>query len=199
MDITIFVLKTRENNTIEQNKQHFLDNGIDLKVIDNSKKSVLHGRLKAYEECDTSFVSFIDDDDISLLTKEHITKYIELNKVAMYTNSYKQTRLGKMPLTIPTLKEWSLASELDNKTKPHQSIIYRTQFAKDLVREAAALTHKHSWSMNTCDYIMRAIVSTEMQWHYEPDLTYIWDTNSLGLHMQQAMLYYDLKRHFFKV
>ena len=43
MDTTIFVLKTRENNTIEQNKQHFLNNGIDLKVIDNScekKKTV---------------------------------------------------------------------------------------------------------------------------------------------------------------
>ena len=53
--------------------------------------------------------------------------------------------------------------------------------------------------MNTCDYIMRAIVSTDMGWHYESDITYVWDTNSLGLHMQQAMLYYDLKRHFFKV
>ena len=60
MDITIFVLKTRENNTIEQNRIHLLNNGVELKVIDNTKKSVLHGRLKAYEECETSFVSFID-------------------------------------------------------------------------------------------------------------------------------------------
>lgn len=199
MDITIFVLKSRENNTIEQNRQHFLNNGIELKVIDNHKKSVLYGRLKAYEECETSFVSFIDDDDISLLTKEQIEKYIALNKAAMYTNSYKQTRLGKFPLTIPTLKEWSLASELSNKTKPHQTIVYQTEFAKQLVREASRLTHKHTWSMNTCDYIMRAIVSTDMGWHYEPDLTYVWDTNTLGLHLQQSMLYYDLKKHFFKV
>ncbi len=199
MDICVFVLKTRENNTIDKSIEHFKQQGVTLKVIDNHKKSVLYGRTKAYEECDNSFVSFIDDDDISLLTKDQIARYIELNKKAMYTNSYKQTRLGKFPLTLVTLKEWSLRNELSNKTKPHQSIIYDSSFAKDLVKRAGELILKHSWSTNTCDYVMRALVSTELGWHYEPDLTYVWDTNTSGSHLRQSMIYYDLKRYFFKV
>lgn len=199
MSICIFVLKTREKNTIDKNIEHFNQQGVQLKVIDNVGKSVLYGRTKAYEECEDPFVSFIDDDDISLLTKEQIDKYIALNKKAMYTNSYKQTRLGKYPLTVVKLKEWSLSNELSNKTKPHQSIIYDSSFAKDLVKKAGGLIYKNHWSMNTCDYVMRALVSTELGWHYEPDLTYIWDTNTYGLHLQHSMDYYDLKRYFFNV
>ena len=49
MDICIFVLKTRKNNTINKNIEHFNKQGVTLKVIDNTKKSTLYGRTKAYE------------------------------------------------------------------------------------------------------------------------------------------------------
>lgn len=85
--IDFHVLSTRDTSTIAYNTGRLKAAGIDLRVIENKGHSVAYGRHKAFFETDSTFVSYIDDDDILRITKEHIEHIVGFDKDALYTNS----------------------------------------------------------------------------------------------------------------
>lgn len=76
--IDFHVLSTRDTNTIAHNARLLKAIGVQLRVIENKGASVAHGRHKAFFETDSTFVSYIDDDDILMITKEHIENIVLL-------------------------------------------------------------------------------------------------------------------------
>ncbi len=85
------MLVTRDDNTLETNSTYLATCGLKLRPIDNKGKSVLYGRIKAYNETNANLVSYIDDDDYSMLTKDSIEFIRVLNKDALITNSLFKT------------------------------------------------------------------------------------------------------------
>lgn len=193
--IDFHILCTRDINTVDVNKAHLQSLDIDLRVCHNKGYSILHGRSKAYNETDKEFVSFIDDDDVTLLSKRHVEDLIALNKDAAYTNGYLFLKDKKVKTTPKFVKEWSFRNEVDRLTSPHETIVYRREYINRISLAAIDLIKKKGWSENTYDYVCRALVSLDNNWYYYPEITYQWNSNTGGAH--KDAIYRELREYFF--
>lgn len=193
--IDFHVLSTRDINTIAYNGKRLKALGIDLRVIENKGHSVTYGRQKAFFETDSTFVSFIDDDDLLKLTQENIDYIVACNKDALYTNSTMFLKERKVLSTPKFVKEWTLRNELDKLTKPHQTIVYKQDYIRRISLESIALMKSKGWHENVYDYVCRALVSLEENWFYYPEVTYRWNTNTGGIHKDR--IYVELRKYFF--
>lgn len=193
--IQIHVLNTRDTNTIEQNKRHLKSIGIDLHILNNRGLSVQEGRIKGFQLGAEDYVSFIDDDDISLLQANHVRDIVSLNKDAIYTNNNFLLNNKFHPGTFSFVKEWSLTNEVNKLTKPHQTIVYKRDYAQKLAKRAKELISNKGWPQNTFDYVSRALVSLDQNWYYYPEVTYQWNNNTHGLHKDS--IYLSLNKFFF--
>lgn len=193
--IDFHVLSTRDISTIAYNIKRLKDAGIDLRVIENKGHSVAYGRHKAFFETDSTFVSYIDDDDILRITKEHIEHIVSIDKDALYTNSTMFLKERKILGTPKFVKEWTLRNEVDKLTSPHQTIVYKQEYIKRISLESIELMKSKGWHENVYDYVCRALVSLEGKWFYYPEVTYQWNSNTGGIHKDK--IYVELRAYFF--
>lgn len=185
MSIDFHILKHRQNNeqALTRAVASLAIRKIKPVVIDNPG-TVAQGRKKAYFETDALYVSYVDDDDYSLITLDHISKMVKqsiINKKPVYSNSSLQTKASQRFLTSPYVREWSFELERRKQTIPHQSIIYETKVAQEVYTKAMELITKNKWHENTIDFVMRSIVSREIGWTYFPENTYVWCVSPSGL------------------
>jgi glycosyltransferase involved in cell wall biosynthesis len=195
---SIFTLVTRELNTVAKNKEHFDSLQIPFSVIDNKNKSVAYGREKGYSETDSKYVSFVDDDDISLLAPEHLDIILPEYIRPVYTNSYKVYSHGKELLTDERIKHWSFDNEKTKKTKPHQTMILKKDDSICYLRMTKELLAYKGWPDNVFDYVFRVLISLESGWTYYPFVTYEWIIGHDNLHTKDRMLHYVVSNYFFR-
>ena len=193
--IDFHVLSTRDTNTIAHNAKLLKAIGIDLRVIENKGNSVAHVRHKVFFETDSTFVSYIDDDDILMITKEHIENIVGFDKDALYTNSTMFLKERKVLGTPKFVKVWTMQNELDKLTKPHQTIVYKQDYIRRISLQAIELIKSKGWPENVYDYVCRALVSLEGGWFYYPEVTYQWNSNTGGIHKDK--IYVELRQYFF--
>jgi len=197
-EFSTFVLCTRSNNTIDLNRLHFQEQQLSFKIIDNREKSVAYGRQKGYEETDSLFVSFIDDDDISRLTNKQVAQMLLGYTVKpVYTNSLKISNKERILLTNSNVKLWSLENERTRKTKPHQTLILKKEQALQFTKITLALLRFKKWPENTFDYVFRSLISLELGWDYFSEVTYEWYVGSDSLHLRDRMFLYMASNYFF--
>jgi hypothetical protein len=185
MTIDFHILKHRQNNekALTRAVASLAIKRINPTVIENPG-TVAEGRKKAYFETDALYVSYLDDDDYSIITLEQISKMVKqliINKKPIYSNSSLQTRSSQRFLTGPYVKEWNLELEKRKQTVPHQTIIYETKLAQEIYTKAMELIVKNKWHENTIDFVMRSLVSREIGWTYFPENTYVWCVSPSGL------------------
>jgi len=193
--IDFHVLSTRDTNTIAHNAKLLKAIGVQLRVIVNKGASVAHDRHKAFFETDSAFVSYIDDDDILMITKEHIENIVGFDKDALYTNSTMFLKERKVLGTPKFVKVWTMQNELDKLTKPHQTIVYKQDYIRRISLQAIELIKSKGWPENVYDYVCRALVSLEGRWFYYPEVTYQWNSNTGGIHKDK--IYVELRQYFF--
>jgi hypothetical protein len=192
-----FVLCSRSNNTIDLNRLHFQKEQLSFKVIDNRGKSVAYGRQKGYEEADSCFISFIDDDDISRLTGDQVARMLLNYKKPVYTNSLKISNKERICLTNENIKSWSLINECKRKTKPHQTMILKKETALEFSNLTLRLLKFKKWPENTFDYVFRSLISLELGWDYFPEITYEWHIGGDSIHLRDRMFLYLASNYFF--
>lgn len=171
--------------------------GAGIRVIDNVGRSIAYGREKAYSECESEYVSFLDDDDLSLLTPPVAKRLCGLDLPAVFTNGVVTFRGDKTCKVLPTVKAWTLDLERRRMCRPHPTIIYKADFARDLVRESLDLMRSMGWAENTFDYVMRAVVSNTIGWHYDPAITYQWNIGADSYHQVHSEQFAVLRNYFF--
>lgn len=191
------ILSTRAVNTIEVNKLRFEKEGLRLKVIPNKGRTVLYGRIKAYSESTGTHLSFIDDDDISLIDQDTVRRILLLDKEAVYTNSYFTCNGRKTLLTPKYVRVWTLNDEKLKTTKPHQTFILQKDYILRIAKDACVLIKTKGWDENVFDYVCRVLISLEDNWHYDNSVTYMWNNNTNGLH--RDTVYTSLNEYFFKL
>lgn len=194
--IDFHMLVTRDVNTYEANSVYLATSGETVRQIDNRDRSVLYGRIKAYSETDAELVSFIDDDDYSLLTSAHLEAIKSLNKDALFTNSLFKTYKSWIPLCNSTVTEYKKLYEDNSMLCPHQTIVLRRTLALDLLRETEQLIKDKSWCTNATDYILRNLISNKDLWYYYPEITYKWVNQNNGLHTTQVSLNQEIRKYF---
>lgn len=194
--IDFHMLVTRDVNTFEANSNFLHLAGQTLRQIDNRGRSVLYGRLKAYSESDSSHVSFIDDDDFTMLNKRHVEDIIALNKDALFTNSLFVTYKAWIPLCNTSITEYRKQHENVSDLCPHQTIVLKRSLALELLNEVSVLLKQKGWSENSADFVLRKLISHKELWHYYPEITYKWVNQSNGLHTTQVSLYNEIRKYF---
>lgn len=194
--INFHMLVTRDINTFEANNNFLRLAGQELKAIDNRGKSVLYGRTKAYNETDDSHVSFIDDDDFTMLNKRHIEEIIALDKDALFTNSLFVTYKAWIPLCNTSITEYKKRYEDVSDLCPHQTIVLKRTLALDLLKEVSDILKQKGWCENTADYVLRLLISKKELWYYYPEITYKWVNQSNGLHTTQVSLNNEIRKYF---
>lgn len=196
-NLTTFVLSTRSVNTLKLNQLHFEQNSLRLDIIDNRGKSVQYGRVKAYNLCQTEYVSYIDDDDISYLTGDHVSIMTDSYVKPCFTNSLRINRDERSLLVSSGITYWSLELEKNRKIKPHQTMIIKTDTAIVMSKIAIKLIKHRGWSENSFDYVLRALISLEIGWTYHPLVTYSWQLSPDSLHTRDRIFYYEASNYFF--
>lgn len=194
--IDFHMLVTRDINTFEANNNFLRLAEQDLRTIDNRGKSVLYGRTKAYSETDDSHVSFIDDDDFTILNKRHIEEIIALDKDALFTNSLFVTYKAWIPLCNTSITEYKKRYEDISDLCPHQTIVLKRTLALDLLKEVSDILKQKGWCENTADYVLRLLISKKELWYYYPEITYKWVNQSNGLHTTQVSLNNEIRKYF---
>lgn len=194
--IDFHMLVTRDINTFEANNNFLRLAEQDLRAIDNRGKSVLYGRTKAYNETDDSHVSFIDDDDFTMLNKRHIEEIIALDKDALFTNSLFVTYKAWIPLCNTSITEYKKRYEDVSDLCPHQTIVLNRALALDLLKEVSDILKQKGWCENTTDYVLRLLISKKELWYYYPKITYKWVNQSNGLHTTQVSLNNEIRKYF---
>lgn len=197
-DFSTFILKTRSENTIDLNQEHFEKNNLSLNVIDNRDKSVMYGRMKGYNECGGRYVSFIDDDDISMMTSAYKDIILSSYVRPSYTNSIKLSGANACLLTDASVRTWSLNAEKLKKTKPHQTMVVKTETALEISELANKLIKHKKWSENSFDYVYRVLISLEIGWTYHPFVTYEWRVGRDSLHLKNRIFLYEASNYFFQ-
>lgn len=197
-ELSTFILCSRSDNTIEQNQIHFEQNNLSLTVIDNRDKSVMYGRIKGYSESESSYVSFVDDDDVSMLTSAYKDIIIQNYSKPAYTNSVKVSHNNVGLLTDASVRSWSLLTEKTKRTKPHQTMIVSRETALEVSRQAEKIIKYKKWSENSFDYVYRVLISLEIGWTYHPFVTYEWRVGKDSLHLRDRIFLYEASNYFFQ-
>jgi hypothetical protein len=198
-EFSTFVLCSRPINTVGVNRSHFEKQQLPFTVIDNRDKSILYGRQKGYETADSFFISFIDDDDISKLTSEHVKQITDNYTTPVYTNSYRVDKNQRTLLTPSTFKKWSLDAEKNRITKPHQTMVIKTETAVEFTRLSIKLINMKKWPESIFDYVFRILISFELGWDYFPEVTYDWMICGVDQqHLRDRFIYYEISNYFFK-
>jgi hypothetical protein len=193
--LSIHVLQTRDD--ISNCLNSLKSSGCSISVIDNKGKNILTGRESGFKEGDLPFVSFCDDDDESMLTTDLVDSLLGHNADALYTNSIVSYSTGYThPLSFKGVTEWNLTSETRGITKPHQTIIYRRDFALNALKEAKKIIQKQDWLPNDCDFVMRLIVSYGVGWKYVPITTYKWNIHNSNDHARSHSHFQKIRRYF---
>ena len=190
------MLVTRDDNTLETNSTYLATCGLKLRPINNRGKSVLYGRIKAYNETNANLVSYINDDDYSMLTKDSIEFIRVLNKDALFTNSLFKTYKAWIPLCSTNILEYKKEYEDRSLLCPHQTIVLRRTLAIDLLKETQELIKSKDWDENSCDFVLRNIVTNKNLWYYYPEITYKWVNQNNGLHTTQVSLNQEIRKYF---
>jgi hypothetical protein len=172
--------------------------GYSYKIIDNTGKSILNGRKIGYLECQSEFVSFVDDDDETLLSSKNVEDMIALNSNAVFTNSITKTALSESIQISTAFSEWNLMLEKRGYIRPHQTIVYQTAFAVELFLQAEKLIVKNGWHPNSVDHVMRLLVSATVGWKYFPDLTYKWNRHAEGEHAKRLKQNNEIRQFFLR-
>lgn len=166
-------------------------------VIPNEGKTILEGR---YAGCDVdaTHVSYVDDDDELLLTADTANELINLNKPAIFTNSYIAALGQPVKLCVPKkTTQWTILGEKEYKCRPHQTTIFEKELAISLLDEVSSLCRIHGWDTNACDFILRSIVSTTIGWHYDPRITHRWHIHSGNHHKTAQSQFKEIRNYFF--
>jgi hypothetical protein len=172
--------------------------GAAIRIIENEGKTISAGREQAYEECEAQFVSFVDDDDTSLLTPSEVFRLCSMDKPALFTNGVTVFRGDKSPCVPPSVTQWTLDQERRQIVRPHPTIIYRASVARLLMRESLRLIAANGWHANTFDYVMRCVASITIGWHYDAAKTYQWNIGHDSHHQVNAAQFYPLRGYFFR-
>lgn len=197
-EFSTFVLCSRSVNTVNTNRLHFEQQQLSFTVIDNRSKSILYGRQKGFETASSSFISFIDDDDMSRLTSDHVKQIIENYKQPVYTNSYRVDNSQKTLLTNSKFTKWSLDAEKKRITKPHQTMVIKTETAVEITKMSLKLISIKKWPDSIFDYVFRILISFELGWDYFPEVTYDWIIGQDGQHLKDRFIYYEISNYFFE-
>lgn len=196
--IDFHMLVTRDINTIEENKLVLNGLGFNLNAINNRGFSTYYGRSKAYEESNKEFVSFIDDDDCTLLTQSHIEYILNKNTDALFTNSIHKTYVDWITLSKKDIKEYSQSDEKKGLLCPHQTMVIRTRLALDIVKEAKRIMDLKGWQENKFDIVFRLLISQANLWHYYPEITYKWIKTKGSLHYSDIQTTSEIRKYFTK-
>jgi hypothetical protein len=197
--LDIHILKSRPSGPVfDRCLNSAIETGANVRVIENTGKDILTGRIQGYMETDSKFVSFIDDDDFSLLKPDVANSLMDLNEKALFTNGIKMRNGEWAYKVLPKYTKWTLDLEKQQEIRPHATIIYQGNFAKELLTDSISLIEKKNWDVNTIDYVMRAMVSTTIGWHYVNVSTYQWNIGADSHHINQGMfLFPELRKYFF--
>ena len=190
------MLVTRDVNTYEANSVYLATCGEAVRQIDNRGHSVLYGRIKAYSQTDAELVSFIDDDDYSLLTSVHLEAIKLLNKDALFTNSLFKTYKSWIPLCHRRVVKYKKLYEDQSMLCPHQTIVLRRTLALELLKEVQQLIKDKGWCENSADYVLRKLISHKELRFYYPEVTYKWVNQNNGLHTTQVSLNQEIRKYF---
>lgn len=194
--IDFHMLVTRDLNTFETNSVYLSTCDETLRHVDNRCHSVFYGRTKAYNETDSELVSFIDDDDYTMLTRQHLEVIKLMNKDALFTNSLFKAYKAWMPLCNTKVVKYKKLYEEHSMLCPHQTIVLRRTLALDLLKEVGSLLKEKDWCENTTDYVLRNLISAKELWTYYPEITYKWVNQNNGLHTSQVAVNQEIRKYF---
>lgn len=157
--------------------------GICLDKLDNHNQTILMGRLKALDRCSGDFISFIDDDDETLLLVSHLEAFAKLDFRCLFTNSLITDYTGITTTTKTEITEWKLDDENRGFILPHQTFIFRKDAYCSLVEQTCYLIKHEKLSENSFDFVLRLVCSRTLGWKYFPEITYCWHKNSTSTHL----------------
>lgn len=198
MNIAFHTLTTRTPNLNLLNKLKLEKLGYDLLIIDNTGKSILHGRQVAMQETTSDFISFIDDDDETLLTAGHLTELKAHTHDCVFTNSIVKNDKKIYNLNNSSIKEWTLKREQTGYILPHQTFIFKKELYLRLLAEASDLIKKNGWCENKTDFVVRILCSKYKLWHYYPYVTYRWNISNSSNHKATNPSEFVQIRYFIK-
>lgn len=165
--------------------------GLDFRVIENQGRSVLYGRYAGLD-CDGTHVTWVDDDDETLLQKSDLEN-LEYQHPAVFTNSFIVTR----GLNIPEwVKDWNLELEKSRIVRPHPTFILEKDFAQKILIETDDLLRSKGWGENFCDYVFRLLISTTVGWKYVPLVAYKWYIHDNNLHQKDVAGMNKIRAYF---
>jgi hypothetical protein len=192
------VLQHREDTTrgADSLRLSCADTGHGYTVIDNRDKDILAGRKVGFLECDAEFVSFVDDDDETLLTRQHVDSILAASAPALFTDSIVTGGIATQRQVAPAFTQWSLHAEKRGYIRPHQTIVYRREVAAGLLAQGEALIAKHGWDKNSIDHVMRLLASVSFGWVYLPAVTYKWHRHAGGEHMKRPTQNNAIRKFF---
>lgn len=180
-DIEIHILRGRTTSGWQTAKNSVTDIGAEIKTIRNIGKTILEGRMAAYFNGKTEFVSYVDDDDVSYLNASHLEKMIEMAADRpVFSNSRKNQAILPGMITDFELnpiyvKKWDLLSEVAGIIKPHQTIVMKRSVAKEMFTAAANFITVKKLDPNCIDFVLRTFISKKYGWNYYPEVTYQWN------------------------
>lgn len=166
-------------------------------VVNNHNKDILTGRVVGYNETDAEYVSFVDDDDQTMLTAEHVSAILNKAKPALFTNSITSSN-GIDRVQVPEIfKEWNLNLEKRGYIRPHQTIVYQKHVALELLKTTQQIISAKQWDRNDCDVLMRMLASISYGWDYLPEVTYKWNVHSAGEHFKRPQRIQEIRKYIF--
>lgn len=171
--------------------------GYFYRVVNNRGKDILHGRTIGYNETDSKYVSFVDDDDETMLTKEHVQEIILRDKPALFTNSVTVDKEIEKVQVSPVFRKWNIHSEKSGYIRPHQTIVYQKDVALDLLKATKDIIKNNHWDPNDCDVVMRMLASVLYGWDYFPEVTYRWNVHLGGDHFKRPHRATQIRKYIF--
>jgi len=162
-----------------------------------SGMTIMKGREFAYNDGDSEKVSFIDDDDTSLLTKQKLFSLCDIATPALFTNSNRLVRRQTIPLNNPWIRTWSWELEKQKMITPHQTMIIDRKLAIDITKLAITEITEHQWDPGIFDYVFRVLISKNIGWYYVNDVTYNWNVGVDSFTTNGQMKFIAARRHFF--
>lgn len=192
------VLQHREDTTrgADSLRLSSAETGHGYTVIDNRDKDILAGRKVGFVECDAEFVSFVDDDDETLITKQQIETILVVNAPALFTNSLVSGMQSQPVQVHDSIDVWTLHAERRGYIRPHQTIVYRREVAIELLEQSEKLIARHGWHKNSVDHVMRLLASVSVGWAYWPVITYKWYRHQGGEHRIRPMENSKIRKFF---
>jgi hypothetical protein len=200
MKLAMHILKGRPNGPLfERCIASALKTTIPFKVINNvNNTDIVRGRLEGFDT-DAEFITWLDDDDESLLAPEETNKLLNLKKDCVFTNSLVVASSGIITKQIPDfVNQWTLNFELGRICRPHPTMIIKRDIAVRLMNETALLIKEKEWGNDIADYVFRLLVSKHLGWHYENSITYKWYIHSDSHHQKNPLRFTPIKEYLFK-